>query len=185
MVEGEEVLKRDVSPHLTEADLLQELLRKRVSKSDVLDSEVGHIQQILALHLHREAGVLSAEVPGARIEGVGAVLSPVIGGKGLRESAFLCAVARNGKLSASPDLALADTLEEDGEVESLPICAESETILVARGCVANHHAVSRISVRAGSGRYVAISVNVHELHIARGAHKLVTILELDLIDRVL
>ena len=86
--EGEEVLKRDVSPHLIEADLLQELLRKRVSKSDVLDSEVGHIQQILALHLHREAGVGSAEVPGARIEGVGAVLSPVIGGKGLRESAL-------------------------------------------------------------------------------------------------
>lgn len=184
MVEGEEVLKRDVSPHLTEANLPQKLLRKRVSKSDVLDSEVGHIQQILALHLHREAGVGSAEVPGARIEGVGAVLSPVIGGKGLRESAFLCAVARNGKLSASPDLALADTLEEDGEVESLPICAESETILVARGRVADHHAVSRISVRAGSGRDVAISVNVHELHIARAAHKLVTVLELNLIDRV-
>ena len=131
MVEGEEVLKRDVSPHLTEADLPQKLLRKRVSKSDVLDSEVGHIQQILALHLHREAGVLSAEVPGARIEGVGAVLSPVIGGKGLRESAFLCAVARNGKLSASPDLALADTLEEDGEVESLPICAVFSNLVLS------------------------------------------------------
>ena len=184
MVEREEVLKRHISPDLTEANLPQKLLRKRVSKRDVLDSEIGHIQQILALHLHREAGVGSAEVPGARIEGVGAVLSPVIGGEGLRESAFLCAVARNGKLSASPDLALADTLEEDGEVESLPICAESETILVARGCVADHHAVSRISVRAGSGRDVAISVNVHELHVARAAHKLVTVLELNLIDRV-
>ncbi len=84
-----------------------------------------------------------------------------------------------------PDLTLAYSLEEDGEVESLPICAKPETILVARGCVADHHAVSRISVRAGSGRDVAISVNVHELHIARGAaHKLVTVLELNLIDGV-
>ena len=93
-------------------------------------------------------------------------------------------VAWNCKLSFTPDFSLSDALEEDGEVHAFPVCAEAETIFVARCCVSDNYAVTRIAVRALTRSDVSVAVHIYEFHVARCENDLVAILELHLIYRV-
>ena len=106
MVECKEILKGYVYTAVGDVSLTYPLLGERVT-------QVSHVKQIFTLRLHGKASIASAEVPGAWVKGVGALLCPVVFGKGFRHSAFLCVPSRDGKLPCSPNLTLANALAVD------------------------------------------------------------------------
>ena len=62
-----------------------------------------------------------------------------------------------------PDIPFAYALEIDVQVETFPVSAETEAVLIARLGVSNHLEIPVIVFRPGSAVNLTVSVNIFEL----------------------
>ena len=163
VVEGEEVFKRHIYAQVVDVSLLHPLLWEGVTQVDVLHTQVGHVQQIFALHLHGVASVAATEVPSTGIEGVGIVFSPVVFTEGFRHSAFLSVPARDSELTSTPNLTLANALAVDRDIEALIVGTNAEAILVARCRVTNNLEVAVVAIGVITIVNISVAVQVNKL----------------------
>ena len=183
MVDLSHVLAAHIYAELLETHRLQRLLRQRITQRDVLQTQVAQIQQItrLAEEVERSGRILARLVHfgQTRIPGFRVVRSPVVGL--VRIVGTLREVpTRNHHRTGCPVVALAYALEEDTEVDTLPVQAEAEIVLVARRGVTDAAPVTVISHGLVAPRDLAVTVQVHVLHIARAVLVAVTVRALEI-----
>ena len=69
------------------------------------------------------------------------------------------------EVTVQPDVALADSLEESAEVETVPVGSQCDTYLVAGSFITDDLAVARIADRVGACRdlTITIDISVHDV----------------------
>lgn len=136
----EQVFARDVDAQFLDVGLAGDLLGQGVAQRDVFQAAVARFLQVAVVGGAQRAA--SADGQRAAQSGpvcVGVVLRPAVGVLP-RQAVSVGAVVlspEEPRLAGGIPVAFADALEEDREVDAVPVCAEVDAVVIARRGVAD------------------------------------------------